>query len=148
MTDFILTRTSEPSAKITGELTGSAQSRNADSPTKESSNRQWFLVDVYRTTKGTFVAHVKYRAGSKLGREEPCDMVVVAPSGEVLFDKLKAIVASEEFVVGWPGDGMPEHNGGRDFTSHDASVCKFADLEWENLLERSSHLFTAVEEIA
>ena len=148
MPDFYLTRSGESTAKITGEIIGSTESKNAATPARESSNRQWFTLDVYQTAGGTWVAHVKYRAGSRLAREEACDMVYTAPSGESLFHQLDTLDPVAEFVVGWPGDGHPDNNNGRDFRENDKSVCRYARIEWDSLLERSTHLFSTVEEIA
>ena len=148
MQEYVLTRSGEIPAKISGELIGSSASKNITTPAKESSARQWFTLDVYRTASGRFVAHIKYRAGSRLAREEACDVIEVAPSGERLLAQLQGINPSDNFVVGWPGDGHPDDNYGKDFRENDASVCRYAHIEWDNLLERSAHLFGAVEEIA
>lgn len=147
MPEFILTRSSEIPAKITGTLVGSSASKNSEIPDRETSNRQWFTMDVYRLDSGTYVAHVKYRAGSRISREEPCDRVYTGPDGGSLLNSLQSLDPVVEFVVGWPGDGHPDQNHGRDFRKHDKSVCQYAEIEWENLLERSMHMFGVAEEI-
>ena len=147
VTQFILSRTGELPAKIDGSHKGTAESPNATLDAKESSGRQWFTLDVFCTVKGTWVAQVKYRAGSKIAREEPCDRVYVAPDAAALFGLLNNIDVVDEFVVGWPGDGAPEANRGRDFRKQDASVCAYAESEWGKLIERCAPLFGAAEEI-
>lgn len=147
MPEYTLTRHREIPAKITGTLLGSSASRNYDMAEKESSSRQWFTLDVYKTESGIHVAHVKYRAGSRISREEPCDMVYTAPDGGSLLTRLNGLDPVAEFVVGWPGDGHPDENYGKDFRKQDQSVCRFAQSEWDNLLEKSQHLFGVVEEI-
>lgn len=118
MQRYTLNRTGETPATLTGVHLGTVSSSNAATPDRETSSKQWFTIDLYRTAAGTTVAHVQYRAGSKLGRETPVDCVESSRNAASLFDS----IGEDDFVHGWPGEGSPDANRGRDFTSHHASV--------------------------
>lgn len=151
MPQFTLTRTGLPPASLVGESLGSVSSINAGLRDRETSAVQWFVVDLYRTQAGTYVAHVQYRAGSRLGREHPVDRVWTAGSAEAILANLGAISAASEFVRGWPGAGEPDANRGKDFTAQHKSVCQYAGEQWRDVLGKLRGLLgfspVAAEEI-
>jgi hypothetical protein len=147
MPDFTLTRSGGIPVKFSGQLLGSVASGNTSTPNREASNRQWFEADLFSTDSGKFVAHVRYRAGSRIAREEPCDRVYIAATKEALDAQLAAVDPVEMFVVGWPDEGRPESNGGRDFRAQDASICKHAEYEWQGLLPKIVACLGIVETI-
>ncbi len=123
--EFILTRTDDPPAKITGEHLIALGSSNAANC---GAKKQWFTVDLYRTVAGTHVAHVKYRGGSGL-REEPIDCVYTGKTPAALMQRLDAVDTEDDFVTGWP------HATG-DFVARHATVCDYADKEYRDVLEK------------
>ena len=137
MPEFKLSRTDEPPALITGELIGQFKSSNTTAAGYQQS-RQWFEIDVYTTTKGTWVAHVRYRAGERIRREKPRDIVILAKSAAELVDKLDAFKPVEEFVTGWPEGGAPAANDGRDLRRNHADVCRYAEEQWKDIVDKIS----------
>ncbi len=129
MQTYIITPTDSPPFQFNGDYLAEFASSNARLPDRESSSRQWFTIDVYRTMAGNHVAVVHYRAGSRLGREMPVDTVTFEPSAESLFDSLDQIEGSS-FVSGWPDNGDPASNRGRDFRRNDAQVRQHADDQY------------------
>lgn len=138
-TEFILTRTHQPPAKITGEKLAAIKSSNASLANVASSNRQWVLLDLYCTQAGTHVAHIQYRGGSRL-REQPVDYVCTGKTGAELMRKLDAIDTEEEFVTGWPNEVNP------DFIKRHETVCDYADLQYREVLEEARKVLTPNEE--
>lgn len=142
--EFRLTRTDEPPVVFTGELIGSFKSSNVDVPVHTTS-RQWFEVDVYKTTKGTWIAYARYRAGSKIRRERPVDTTFTARSSAELVTILDELDASKEFVTGWPGAGSAAENDGRDLRRNHSDVCKYAIEQWKDVVDKISNATDAEE---
>jgi len=125
MQEFILSRTDQPPAKITGTQIGIARSSNAAPVSGEipPGGRQAFWIVLYLLASAKIVAHVMYRAGSQLGREEPVDDVVVGVNAADLMAKLTALDGAE-FVTGWPEYGDPAVNRGKDYRPQHDSVMR------------------------
>jgi hypothetical protein len=125
MPDFILSHTDNPPAKITGEQIGIARSSNAAPIPGElpPGGRQAFWIVLYRLASAKIVAHVMYRAGAQLGREEPVDDIIVGTDAADLLAKL-ATLDGADYVSGWPEFGEPAVNRGRDYRSQHESVMR------------------------
>lgn len=128
MQRYTLNRTGETPATLTGVHLGTVSSSNASTPSKETTAKQWFIIDLYRTAAGTTVAHMQYRAGSKLGREVPVDRVLSSPEADKLITALYGL-AITEFITGWPGMGSADANRGRDYTSNYNSIREHGHLQ-------------------
>lgn len=150
MPEFTLERTDNIPAKITGQFIGTVSSANYAIPDRETSSKQWFVIDLYRTdARGTYVAHVHYRAGSKLGRENPIDRVVTAADPVGLIAALNAAPITD-YVTGWPEKGDPAANRGRDYRSNHANVMEYGESQFAEAIDAAELLLGAkppVEEI-
>lgn len=139
-TEYILTRSNAPPAKLTGECLGQFRSSNADVPDAETAAKQWFLLDLYRTVAGTYVAHIRYRAGRKLRREQPLDVVYTDKSGAHLMMTLDGIDTEKTFVGGWPNSVYPEYQ------ERHRTCCEFAENQFADVLEQARKVLTPHEE--
>lgn len=150
MPDFTLVRTDMIPVKITASHIATARSSNATLPGKESTSKQWFVIDVYLTVaKGTYVAHVNYAAGSKLGRENPVSRIVTAANPSDLIGALWATNIAA-YVTGWPGAGEPSMNRGRDFRVNHESVMNHGRMQLDEAIDELESILGAtppVEEI-
>lgn len=138
---FTLQRTGDRPVTFRGEMLTTVASANYHERNRESSNRQWFIVTLYRTEGGTMVALAQYRAGSRLGREDPKDLIFTGKDAEALIAKLKSVDAGEVFVTGWPGRGDPIQNR-TDMRSNDASMRSYGNEAWEDVVERAIAVLT------
>ena len=150
MPEFTLERTDNIPAKIVGQIIGTVHSRNWHLPHKSDTSKQWFTIVFYRTdARGTYVAHVIYRAGSKLGRENPIDRVVTAADPVGLIAALNAAPITD-YVTGWPDKGHPAANRGRNFRSNHANVMEYGESQFAEAIDAAESLLGAkppVEEI-
>ena len=147
MKEYVIDRTDGKPGKFTGTKLGEILSPNAQIPDRETTSRQWFTIDVYRTEKGTVIAHVKYDAGSKLGREQPVMEYYTAKDLTTLIEKLNAVAADEVFTTGWPGNGDPEENGGQDMRRNDSSVRHHANREFQAAVQQLRKLAPAGDDV-
>jgi len=97
--EITLNRTGDRPATIKGLLEKTFSSSNATAADRDSSAKQWFVIDLYQTAAGTHVAHIQYRAGSAVGYEEPKDVVHTGQTLVELFDKIKLIDPVAEFLT-------------------------------------------------
>lgn len=100
------------------------------------------MIDLYQTAAGTQVAHIQYRAGSKLGREDPKDVMHTGKTLLELFDKIKLIDPTIEFVTG-RADISQKANPEDAARWHETS-CRYARKEYSDVLNKFSHHVTAV----
>lgn len=143
-----LERTGDRPVAFTGNLTKSFASPNATYAGKETSSRQWILIDLYQTIAGTQIAHIRYRAGSKLGREQPKDLVITGKTLVDLFDAVKLLDPVEAFVT--PRDHISQKASPEDAVRWHETACRYAKSEFSSVLNKFSHHVTqhgGVEEI-
>ncbi len=141
-TEITLERTGDRPATFKGTLTTSFKSSNATSVDKESSSRQWFVIDLYQTAAGTQVAHIQYRAGSKLGREQPKDLVYTGKTLLELFDLIKMIDPADTFVTGRAAASQKANPD--DAERWHATSCQYAKKEYTDTINKLSHYVTKV----
>lgn len=132
---FKITRTNAIPVTFTGRHVGSFESSNKSARNHQLS-RQWFETDVYTTVKGTWIANCRYRAGSNIRREAPVDLVLTAKSPAELGRSLESINPVQTFVTGWPGEGAPSENEGRDLTRNHQDVCRYAAEQWKDVVAK------------
>jgi len=138
--EITLDRTGDRPATFRGELVTSFKSSNASSVDKESGARQWFVLDLYRTAGGTHVAHIKYRAGSKIGRELPKDLLYTGKTLTDLFDVVKMLDPIAVFVTG--REGFNQKADPADVARWHESTCRYATTEFTDMLHKFSRHVT------
>lgn len=138
--EITLDRTGDRPATFRGELISSFKSTNASVADKDTSTKQWFVLDLYRTVTGTHIAHIRYRAGSKLGREVPKDVLYTAKSLTDLFDVVKMIPPADTFVT--PRADISQRAPLEDAARWHETNCRYATKEFTDMLHKFSRYVT------
>jgi len=139
MQQIELPRTGSRPVMFTGEFIASFHSPNRDRADRETIARQWFVIDLYRTAAGTHVASIQYRAGAKLGRELPKDVIYTGGSLIELFDKVK-VIDPAEFVT--PRTGISQRATEADAERWHNTACRYAKSEFDAVINKLSRHVT------
>ena len=140
--EITLDRTGDRPATFRGEMVTSFKSGNATAADREASAKQWFVIDLYQTVSGTYVAHIQCRAGRKLGRELPKNVVISDKVLLSLFDTIKMIDAAADFVT--PRNAISQRAELADAARWHETSCRYARKEFTDVINKLSHYVTKI----
>ncbi|MEJ7590124.1 MAG: hypothetical protein WKF77_01110 [Planctomycetaceae bacterium] len=130
--EFVLTRTGELPARLTGKLIIGLSSQKVNNRDRN----RWHEIDIIVADSGKYVAHVRWRSEWK--GETNHDTCIVTEDADKLADELRDYDPLGHLM------GFPD---GAQFESKQQRLEEFVERDWDDLLTKSFTALGVSEEI-